>query len=217
MDEYIGKKYNKLKIIKYDHKGKYNEKYYLFKCDCGKEKVINLANVKSGKTKSCGCNYKITGFQKKHNKYVIKNNYVLGYTTNTNKIFYIDLEDYDKVKKYSWYEQRNGYICHKDINKKCILLHRFIMNAPKNKIVDHINHNKKDNRKDNLRITNYSINALNRKTIPKGISKITTGANEYYIVQLKSYRGCFKDYKEAKKIRDSIIKKEYIPIRRNYL
>ena len=217
MDENIGKKYNKLKAVKYDHKGKYNEKYYLFKCDCGKEKVINLSNVKTGKTKSCGCNYKLSGYQKKYNIYEIKNDYIIGHTTNTNKEFLIDKEDYNKIKKLSWYEQKNGYVCHKDTRKKIILLHRFIMNCPKNKIVDHINHNKKDNRKQNLRITNYSINSLNRKKIPNGISKTIIDNNIYYIVQLKTYRGCFKNYNDAKKLRDKIIKNEYLPIRRNYL
>lgn len=213
MDENIGKKYGKLKIIKYSHKGKYNEKYYLCKCECGKEKIFYLGNVKSGKTRSCGCIYKTSGFQKKYNKYEIKDDCVIGYTTNTKKEFYIDKEDFDKVKQYSWYEQKNGYICHKDTGKKVITLHRFVMNCPKGKIVDHIHHNKNDNRKKELRITNYSINGLNRKKTPKGIVKSKSGNNFYYQVQLNGYRGCFKNYDDAKKLRDKIIKEEYIILR----
>ena len=218
MDEYIGKKYNKLKVISYDHKGKYNEKYYLFECECGNKKIINFQNVKSGKTKSCGCNYKeILGkLNKKENKYLFKKNYVIGYTTNTSKIFYIDKEDYDKIKDISWYEDYNGYICHKERNKKVILMHRLITKCPNNKIVDHINHNKKDNRKNNLRITDYSINGLNKEKLPKGICKIKSGKKKYYVIQLKGYRGICKTYKEAREKRNKIIKEEYLVLR-NYI
>lgn len=215
MDENINKKYNKLKVIRFDHIGKYKEKYYLFKCDCGKEKIINLSNVKSGKTKSCGCNYKNSGFKKKYNKYINRKEYIIGYTTNTNKKFYIDKDDYKKIKDVSWYEASNGYVCHKDKNKKVILMHRLITECPKNKIVDHINNNKKDNRKSNLRITNYSINGLNKRKLPKGIFKIKRAKKEYYVIQLRGYRGICKTYKEAKEKRDKIIEKEYLILKKN--
>lgn len=212
VDKNIGKKYNKLKVIKFDHTGKYYSKYYMFECECGRRKVINLQNVKTGKTKSCGCNYKKTGFQKKYNKYIDKGNFVIGYATNTNVEFYIDKDDYEKIKNISWYEVKNGYMCHKEKNKKVILMHRFIMNANEGKLIDHINHNKKDNRKCNLRFVNYKENALNKKEKPKGICKYKVGNNYYYIVQLNGYRGCFKDYKKAEELKNKILKTEY-----NYL
>ena len=55
---------------------------------------------------------------KKKNKYIIKNNYVIGFTNNTNKEFYFDLEDYDKVSQCSWSENDNGYIITYTINRK---------------------------------------------------------------------------------------------------
>ena len=52
----ILEKYNYLTPIKKDS---YNEKKrtwnWLFKCDCGKEKIINIKEVRSNQTKSCGC------------------------------------------------------------------------------------------------------------------------------------------------------------------
>lgn len=53
-NDIIGKKYNKLTAIKKINDGK-SDSRYLFKCDCGKEKIILKRNVISGKTKSCGC------------------------------------------------------------------------------------------------------------------------------------------------------------------
>lgn len=50
-----GDKFNHLTAINLDHVGKHYRSYFLFKCDCGKEKVILGSLVTSGNTKSCGC------------------------------------------------------------------------------------------------------------------------------------------------------------------
>ncbi len=56
-----GDKFGKLTAIKFDYK-KYGHQYWIFKCECGNIKTMRLCQVKSGKTKSCGClnigNYK---------------------------------------------------------------------------------------------------------------------------------------------------------------
>lgn len=49
-----GDKYNRLTAIKFSHKIK-SDQHWLFRCDCGIEKVIQVNSVKSGDTKSCGC------------------------------------------------------------------------------------------------------------------------------------------------------------------
>lgn len=48
------KRFDNLVAIRFDHIFK-KHTYWLFKCDCGKEKVIGISNVMSGKVKSCGC------------------------------------------------------------------------------------------------------------------------------------------------------------------
>ncbi len=64
-----GDKFGRLTSLKLDHikkqtipkKGNKNGvsnlniHYWLFKCDCGNEKVVDSRNVKSGNTRSCGC------------------------------------------------------------------------------------------------------------------------------------------------------------------
>ena len=49
-----GKKYNSLTAVEFVER-RNGKPYWLFKCDCGKEKVIVAGNVTNGHVKSCGC------------------------------------------------------------------------------------------------------------------------------------------------------------------
>jgi hypothetical protein len=77
-----------------------------------------------------------------------------------NKIILIDSDYLYLLNKYKWYIN-SKYIVAQYKNKR-LLIHRIIMNAPKNKMIDHINGNTLDNRKCNLRICNRSQNFRNR-------------------------------------------------------
>lgn len=53
----IGKKFGRLTVVSFNNKvGEYQ--YYLCRCDCGNEKVVNRRELKAGHTKSCGCLHK---------------------------------------------------------------------------------------------------------------------------------------------------------------
>jgi hypothetical protein len=93
--------------------------------------------------------------------------------------FIIDAEDLEKTKKfpYRWSvksatKEGRFYVSTSDTENGIhhIYLHRFVIGAPKGSIVDHINNNTLDNRKNNLRIVTKSENGQNRK----GVSKINT-------------------------------------------
>lgn len=64
-----------------------------------------------------------------------------------------------KVKKFIWYVNKLGYACNDTEPRK--LMHSFIMDTPKGSVTDHINGNKLDNRKANLRICTQSQNMAN--------------------------------------------------------
>ena len=49
-----GQKFGRLTAIKFSHKIR-NVHYWLFKCDCGNQKVILRCSVKANETTSCGC------------------------------------------------------------------------------------------------------------------------------------------------------------------
>lgn len=81
-----------------------------------------------------------------------------------NKTVLIDDEDVDIFNKYKWHISDSGYVVWRGLingKKKTVRLHRLIMHADEDQIVDHINRDKLDNRKSNLRFTTYADNLKN--------------------------------------------------------
>lgn len=79
----------------------------------------------------------------------------------------VDDSDYEVQSKFRWFEDKDGYIYRrKQINKVCfrLLLHREIMKCPDGLLVDHRNHNRRDNQKENLRICTSANNNHNRES-----------------------------------------------------
>lgn len=74
----------------------------------------------------------------------------------------VDDEDYEYLNQWKWCCSSGGYALRTE-NKKQILMHRRITKADKNKVVDHINKNTLDNRKENLRICTKDENNSYRK------------------------------------------------------
>ena len=121
-------------------------------CDCGTiDFITTTEKLRKGGCKSCGCLSRKNQFQSNPNKFEIFDNYAIFYTHNNGK-FYVDVEDVELVRQYTWCIN-NGYV----VNRTGVLLHRLLISAPRNKDVDHINHNKLDNRKCNLRIVFKTI------------------------------------------------------------
>lgn len=80
----------------------------------------------------------------------------------------VDEEDFEKLIQYKWYVagSRQQYACRQFQKKRIkhyVYMHREIVQAPEGMIVDHINGNTLDNRKDNLRVCTISENAHNSK------------------------------------------------------
>ena len=93
------------------------------------------------------------------------------------KTFIIDTEDLEKVKKQYWQlmGEKSPHVCSRSNGTK-IWLHHFVLDTqvdPDGKIVvDHINRNALDNRKQNLRLVSYLENNWNKeKTAMTGIAQ----------------------------------------------
>lgn len=83
------------------------------------------------------------------------------------RVAVIDEDDLEKVSFCSWnferYARANVWL--KDKKKyKVMYMHRIIANAPEGMDVDHINGDKLDNRKENLRVCTRSENLHNIRT-----------------------------------------------------
>ena len=101
---------------------------------------------------------------KKYNTYDLSGECGIGYTSNTNKQFYFDLEDYDKIKSYCWRENDQGYIV-TDINHHPKRMHRFILNYDGILQIDHWDRIRHNNRKENLRYATNQQNSFNKDTL----------------------------------------------------
>lgn len=142
--------------------------------------------------------------KKTKTKYIKHEKYAEGVTSKGVK-FKFDLDDWDKVTQHSWSTLKSGYlVC--TYKQKQIRLHRLVTNAPDNGLViDHINGDKLDNRKENLRITTQKNNSRNlalsknNRTGVTGVSKTPNGKYRARImVDRKEIRlGTFETLKEA--------------------
>lgn len=164
-EDLIGQKFGRLTVIKKSENKTKGTVLWLCKCDCnGNEKEYRGSNLKNGATKSCGCYQKqvVSRNGKKYNKYDLYKEYGIGYTSKEEE-FYFDLEKLKLIDNYCWCkDSKNGYIVTR-VNNKHIFLHRLIMDAQENEIIDHINHIRHDNRKDNLRKVTTQQNNCNTK------------------------------------------------------
>ena len=162
---------------------------WLCECDCEQHNLIvvrggNLTKT-NNPTRSCGCISREKTIQrnkenKKSNIYNLTDyKYGVGFTSNTNKEFYFDLEDYEQIKNYCWSERidKDGYsslIAWDCILQKTIKMH-YLLGFKK---CDHKDRNLLNNRRINLRTATVSENARNR-SVQKNNTSGVTGVNWY--------------------------------------
>lgn len=78
------------------------------------------------------------------------------------KKYLIDTDDVDKVNQYRWSTDIGGYLKTQLEDGSTLKLHRVVMEeTDRNIIIDHINQNRCDNRKKNLRRVDKAQNAFN--------------------------------------------------------
>ena len=183
-------------------------------CECGCEDhnqvIIRGWCIANGHTLSCGCwNRKRTSVaNKKYNKYDLSGDYGIGWTSNTNKEFYFDLEDYDKIKNYCWCETTSRGMSRlvTGSNNKRIFMHQLLGF----KGYDHINRNALDNRKENFRFCTTQQNTTNRSLTSRNASGFVgvgynSQTNKWYaqigVNYQQLYLGSFTDKDDAIRVR----------------
>ena len=179
-----GKIFGKLVVLSRVDNHKSGNAMWECQCDCGNKTIVRSTDLRIGRTKSCN----------KCNTYREENDYMICKVVN-GKEFIFDKDDYKLVSQYIWHifiyvENRN--------KNKVIRLHRLLFGLENSDIqVDHVNHNKLDNRRCNLRLCTNQQNRFNERkrknktSIYKGVSwnkkyerwgsRITYNGKEYHL------------------------------------
>jgi len=123
----------------------------------------------------------------------------------------VDADDYEWLNQWKWCDG-HGYAVRTDENRKHVRMHRAILNASEGVQVDHINGNRRDNRRSNLRLCSHAENGRNRRkqrpqsrSIFKGVSfhKATSKWRSYLRVEWHLlHLGLFASEIEAAKAYD---------------
>lgn len=138
--------------------------------------------------------------------------------------FVIDTTDIEKINRYKW-SLTKGHIATKDKNNKTIYLHRYLLDVTdKNVIVDHIDGNPLNNKRNNLRIGTQELNARNHgicSTNTSGVTGVTWDkqrskwAAQIVYKNKNHHLGRFNDFDDAVKARKDAEIKFYGDWRRN--
>ena len=103
----------------------------------------------------------------------------------------VDDEDFDWLNQWKWHLGAGGYASRREWNAvekrtRGVLMHRLILNAPPpiGYVVDHINRNRLDNRRANLRLSTFQENARNR------VPNFSMGTLVGKLCQIQAYGEC---------------------------
>lgn len=131
--------------------------------------------------------------------------------TKKGEISIVDDEVHEIAKNHKW-RLVSRYLA-TTINGKTLYLHHLVIGQPLNGlVVDHINRNRFDNRKENLRICTQSENRMNSviaKHNSTGFKGVVKRASGYTATISKKHLGYFKTAEEAGKAYNEESKKLY--------
>jgi HNH endonuclease len=89
--------------------------------------------------------------------------------------------DWEALTQYRWHEKK-GYAL-TSINGKSVSMHRWLMGQPEGLVVDHINNQGLDNRRENLRVATLSQNAANIRR-GDGLRGVTTTSGKTFVATI---------------------------------
>lgn len=142
--------------------------------------------------------------------------YIVNSKVHGKHVILLDDEDYNRVMKENikiWINYApTVHGCYAIFwrNNKRVRLHRWVVDCPPDKMVDHINHNTLDNRKDNLRIVTHFGNQQNRKGNKSGKTGVYWSTRDKkYVARIgRKWLGASKNFNEAVKMRLEAEQKE---------
>lgn len=156
----------------------------------------------------------------KRPKYEVLSDYAKVYLSDGEHFMLCDLDDLDMALSAPLFYSKDGYA--QGVNRrtrKMEFFHRRVISVPQGYVTDHINHNRLDNRKSNLRavtIKENSNNKVNQIHLPaKGVRLKKSSIGDRYIVNIHTnefktkYIGVYDTLDEAIEARN----KAYLDIK----
>ncbi|MBO5534321.1 MAG: HNH endonuclease [Clostridia bacterium] len=152
-DDLTGREYGSLKVLWMHKRSRNGGASWVCRCSCGRVCIVDGKRLLKGEKTNCGdCNYGLYSFHSDYVECVLP----------TGDKFQIDPEDYYKVAKYKWVKTFAGYfVASLGRRSNHIFLHRLVMNLPAGEYVDHIDGNKGNCRKKNMRPCSRTENNRN--------------------------------------------------------
>lgn len=151
--------------------GPHGKRAMLCQCECGTQAVVELNNLRSGNSKSCGCRGGAPDWTR------LQPGEVPLYGKRARgRVAVVDPDDYDRVMQYRWHVVEAppkvpgrrpwgpyavSRIRQRDGKSRKVPMHALIMGRS---FIDHINSNGLDNRKVNLRLATPTQNLGNQRT-----------------------------------------------------
>jgi len=136
-------------------------------------------------------------------------------------VAFVDDEDYEKVWGYEWYGIKGPsttYAYTYNNKGRMLLMHRLIMDAPPDTVVDHRDHNGLNNCRENLRLCTHRQNSWNRKKRKKrehswspyrGVTVLPNGRYAVYmrVDDRTVYLGTFAEERDAALMYDAVARR----------
>ena len=127
------------------------------------------------------------------------------------KFAIVDAADFERLNRYKWnaMEVKGKWYARRSVPGGVVLMHREIMNAPDDMLVDHINGNGLDDRQANLRVCTAQQNCSNSRpregsSSYRGVSRHGDKWKAELMHKGQIYRlGLFDDEVEAARARDA--------------
>ncbi len=120
-----------------------------------------------------------------------------------NKVSLISKEDQELVNKYKWYYDRNGYAASSS-GGKILYMHIVILGKKEGYVVDHIDGNKLNNQRCNLRHLTNSQNSQNILLNKEHIG-VCYSRGKYQVNCSMKYLGVYNSIEEAKRVYDRYV------------
>ena len=155
-------------------------------------------------------------FVPNENRWFVRGNLLYCYLGDE-LLFFTEKKNWYLLKGKSFSKIADGYSSTR-IDGRIVLVHRLLTHAPETFVVDHINRNKRDNRLENLRITDKSENAFNSKTRVNNTSGVSgvwfrKDTNKWVAEIKKDYKkislGCYATKEEAIEARKKVEEEIY--------